>query len=116
MDNSIKSQYLKSGITLTAGLEHALTTYRTSWLLCSTFTTFLSFLQAEVNGKQDQKWELQTNVNVNKAGTEQNRTRKAPPSEIVDGKIVQGNLSYQWLEKVSSILAHRRMTSTTLPG
>ena len=33
MDNSTKIQHLKSGIKLEAGLEHALTTSRTSGLL-----------------------------------------------------------------------------------
>ena len=91
MDNSTKIQHLKSGIRLEAGLEHALTTSRTSGLLRGTFAEFASFLQAEVDSKQDRKRELKTNVNVSKNNTQRNNTKKSsPPSEMVDGKRVEG--------------------------
>lgn len=90
MDNSTKIQHLKSGIRLEAGLEHALTTSRTSGLLRSTFAEFASFLQAEVDGKQDRKRELKSNVNVSKNNTQRNNKKPSPPSEMVDGKRVEG--------------------------
>ena len=90
MDNSTKIQHLKSGIKFEAGLEHALTTSRTSGLLRGTFAEFASFLQAEVDGKQDRKRELKSNVNVSKNNTQRNGKKPSVPSETVEGKRVEG--------------------------
>ena len=91
MDNSTKIQHLKSGIKLEAGLEHALTTSRTSGLLRGSFAEFASFLQAEVDGKQDRKRELKTNVNISKNNAQRNNKKPSSVlSEMVDGKRVEG--------------------------
>ena len=90
MDNSTKIQHLKAGIKLEAGLEHALTTSRTSGLLCGTFAEFASFLQAELDGKQDRKRELKSNINVSKNDTQCNNKKLSVPSETVEGKRVKG--------------------------
>ena len=90
MDNSTKIQHLKSGIKLEAGLEHALTTSRTSGLLRGTFVEFASFLQAEVDGKQDRKRELKSNINVSKNSTQRNNKKSSVLTETVDGKRVEG--------------------------
>ena len=90
MDNCTKIQHLKSGIKLEAGLEHALTASRTSGLLRGTFAEFASFLQAEVDGKQDRKREIKSSVNISKNNAQRNNKKPSVPSETVDGKRVEG--------------------------
>ena len=91
MDDSTKIQHIKQTIKLEAGLEHSLTSARTAGLFKGTFTNFVSFLQGEVDAKNNRKKELR---GVTIKGTETDKKNKNNPGPIpfekVDNKIVQG--------------------------
>ena len=91
MDDSTKIQHFKAGIKLEAGLEHALTSARTSGLNHGTFTQFVSFLQSEVDSKNNRKRELRASVKAvdSNKGKSKNQHDRIP-SEKVDNKIVEG--------------------------
>ena len=91
MDDSTKIQHVKQSIKFEAGLEHALTTARTSGLFQGTFTGFVSFLQGEVDAKNNRKKELR-GVTVKSTETDKkNKNNSGPiPFEKVDNKVVQG--------------------------
>ena len=91
MDDSTKIQHLKHSIKFEAGLKHALTTVRTAGLFQGTFTNFVSFLQGEVDAKNNRKKVLR-GVSVKSTETDKkNKNNPGPiPFEKVDNKIVQG--------------------------
>ena len=91
MDDSTKIQHFKAGIKLEAGLEHALTSARTAGLNHGTFTEFVSFLQSEVDAKNNRKRELRASVKAVDSDKGKNKNQhERIPSEKVDNKIVEG--------------------------
>ena len=86
-----KFSILKAGIKLVAGLEHALTSARTAGLNHGTFTAFVSFLQSEVDAKNNRKRELRASVKAVDSEKGKNKNyHERIPSEKVDNKIVEG--------------------------
>ena len=91
MDNSTKIQHLKAGIKFEAGLEHQLTSARTARLYQGTLTGFVSFLQSEVDAKNNRKRELRASVKgVESEKGKHKNSHDRIPSEKVDNKIVEG--------------------------
>ena len=97
MDDSTKIQHLKSGIRFEAGLEHAITTARTMGLLRGSFTSFVAFLQAEVDQKNSRKKELQTNLKISALKKGRDKPKRFNPkagkrprlTEMVEGKLIE---------------------------
>ena len=92
MDDSTKIQHFKSGIKLEAGLEYALTSARTAGMIQGTFTAFVSFLQGEVDAKNNRKRELKVSIKGTETEHQKNKSKSTDrvPSEKVDNKIVEG--------------------------
>ena len=91
MDDSTKIQHIKQSIKLEAGLEHSLTSARTAGLFKGTFTNFVSFLQGEVDAKNNRKKELRGASVKGTATEKKNNNNSDPiPFEKVENKIVQG--------------------------
>ena len=107
LDDTIKKQYLKQGITEEAGLEVALSTLRSNTPNYKTFEQQTSFLKAEVDAKIARRAQLktgkQTNVSsINKQSESRSqrssdRRNKTVLKQRVDGKIVKGR-SYKTKE------------------
>ena len=107
LDDTMKKQYLKQGITEEAGLDMALSTFRSNARNYKTFEQQTSFLKAEVDAKIARRAQLktgkQTNVSsINKQGERRsqrssNRRNKTILRQRVDGKIVEGR-SYETTE------------------
>lgn len=92
MDDSTKIQHVKQSIKLEASLEHSLTSARTAGLFKGSFTNFVSFLQGEVDAKNNRKKELR-GASIKGTETEKknhNNNSDSIPFEKVDNKIVQG--------------------------
>ena len=115
MDSATKIQHIKNGIKAEAGLEHALTTARTNRLAQGDFHSFVTFLSAEVELKNERKQQLNTRVqnirgvshNSDNYNNRNNRNRKNNRSgnnkgnnaslgpmlsAFVDGKKVEGKI------------------------
>ena len=94
MDDSTKIQHFRAGIKLDAGLEQQLSAARTNNKHRSTFADYVSFLQAEVDIKNQRKKELKTNNSSKRAvakvehGKNSNKGKKSR-SRFVDGKRVE---------------------------
>ena len=107
LDDTMKKQYLKQGITEEAGLEVALSTLRSNTRDYKTFEQQTSFLKAEVDAKIARRAQLktgkQTNVSsINKQSESRSqrssdRRNKTVLKQRVDGKIVKGR-SYKTKE------------------
>ena len=113
MDPATKIQHIKNGIKAEAGLEHALTTARTNKMAQGDFHSFVTFLSAEVELKNERKQQLNTRVqnirgvsthgsstrNVtnrrnNRSGNNRSNSTPLGPmlSATVDGKKVEGKI------------------------
>ena len=95
MDESTKIQHFRTGIKLDAGLEQQLSSARTNNKHRSTFADYVSYLQAEVDVKNQRRKELKTNssskrgvskVEYGKTSTKGDSKGK---SKFVDGKRVE---------------------------
>lgn len=77
MDESTKIQHFKSGVKLEAGLETQLSAARTLNKHRSSFADYVSYLQAEVNAKNQRKKELKSGGNskrsISKVGHDNNK-------------------------------------------
>ena len=119
MDESTKIQHLKSGIKFDAGLEHAITTSRTSGLLRGTFQAFVAFLSAEVDQKQVRKRELKSlrvsgtrAKGCNRRGKDRSSEKNQELSEVVEGKTIYGKIYPR--EEWSQLSKAQRMTAIKL--
>ena len=93
MDESTKNQHFRTGIKLDAGLEQQLSAARSLNKHRSTFADYVSYLQTEVNNKNQRKMELKTNNSkrgVSKIEYDgRNKNGNKPKSKMVDGKRVE---------------------------
>ena len=95
MDDSTKIQHFRTGIKLDAGLEQQLSSARTNNKHRSTFADYVSYLQAEVDIKNQRKKELKTNNSSKRGiskvehGKSNNKTSNKPRSKLVDGKRIE---------------------------
>ena len=119
MDESTKIQHLKSGIKFDAGLEHAITTSRTSGLLRGTFQAFVAFLSAEVDQKQVRKRELKSlrvsgtrAKGCNRRGKDRSSEKNQELSEVVEGKTIYRKTYPR--EEWSQLSKAQRMTAIKL--
>ena len=93
MNESTKIQHFRTGIKLDAGLEAQLSSARTMGKQRGTFANYVSYLQAEVDSKNQRKRELKTNNS--KRGVSKvehgnsNRNNNKSKSKIVDGKRIE---------------------------
>ena len=94
MDDSTKIQHFRTGIKLDAGLEQQLSAARTNNKHRSTFADYVSYLQAEVDIKNQRRKELKTNnsskraiskVEHAKSDTKNNKLK----FRFVDGKRIE---------------------------
>ena len=95
MDESTKIQHFKTGVKLEAGLETQLSAARTLNKHKSTFADYVSYLQAEVNAKNQRKKELKSSGsprqrNISKVDYEKkNKNGNKPRWKMVDGKRIE---------------------------
>ena len=109
MDQATKCQHFRNNIRLEAGLETSLSSVRAGGAKYADFTSLVSFLSAEVEGKALRKSQLRSSSNrqissLNKNGGKGGKHGKGKrgsnknnngnnddvPSEVVDGKRVYG--------------------------
>ena len=88
MDNSTKIQYFKAGIKVEAGLEQSISSARTLGKQRGTFESYVSYIGADVDSKNDRKRELK---GYKVAGVEHEaiKNKKSSNFEIVGGKRVE---------------------------
>ena len=87
MDDSTKIQYFKSGIKMEAGLEQSISSARTLGKQRGTFESYVAYIGADVDSKNDRKRELK---GYKVAGVEHETTKsKNANSEVVGGKRVE---------------------------
>ena len=95
MNESTKIQHFRTGIKLDAGLETQLSSARTMGKQRGTFANYVSYLQAEVDSKNQRKRELKTNNSkrgvskVAHGNGNKNKNSNKPQSKIVDGKRIE---------------------------
>ena len=93
MDESTKNQHFRTGIKLDAGLEQQLSAARSLNKHRSTFADYVSYLQTEVNNKNQRKMELKTNNSKRGVAKVEydgrNKSGSKPRSKMVEGKRVE---------------------------
>ena len=93
MDESTKNQHFRTGIRLEAGLEQELSSARTLSKHRSTFADYVSYLQTEVNNKNQRKQELKTTTSKRGVSKVEHETRSKgggrPKWRMIDGKRIE---------------------------
>ena len=93
MDESTKNQHFRTGIKLEAGLEQELSSARSLNKHRATFADYVSYLQTEVNNKNQRKQELKTHAPKRAISRVEHDSRNKggnrPKSKMVDGKRVE---------------------------